>query len=197
MGNIFDFRIFRAIDGATTTCANLTLWNRARHDELVEYLDPRPYGNIILYSKGSHVEYEPSSPVYNDERIPSTKDRRPHHYTYEEPQVGDTRSVLQAWTSRSRTPQQRRVYEKTVTVIRRQHIEPLQVTVPTDQQTQRPHVRHRVRFAPYPPIDSGSEQPKTPPMRSPTPTVTTPQTAENTEPGAVLEVTHADEEDWN
>ncbi len=212
VGNIFDLLIFRAIDGATTPCANLTLWNRARHDELVEYLDRRPYGNVVLYSKRSHVEYEPTQPVITDEHVTSTKDRRPHFYTYEEPQVGDAQSMLQAWTMRRRTPKQRRVYEKTVTGIRRQHTEPLHTNVPharvshmrAGQTSPRPHVRHRVRFAPYPPTDSGSEQPQTPPMRDPAPTVDAlqpavdaTQPAENPEPDAVITHAEEEEEDWN
>jgi hypothetical protein len=64
VGNIFDLVVFRPFENRTTTTANLTLWNRARHDELVEQLDRQMYRNTVVYAKGSHEPFQAGMPIY-------------------------------------------------------------------------------------------------------------------------------------
>ncbi len=154
VGNIFDLVVFRPFENRTTTTANLTLWNRARHDELVEQLNRQQYRNTTIYAKGSHEPYQAGKPIYTATRIPQAADRMHARDAYQEPQQGPHGPTLAAYTERRRTPQQRVHISVTTTTTRRLHIEPVRVNATPESATRRvirAPVHNRLRHTPYPP----------------------------------------------
>jgi hypothetical protein len=96
LGNIFDCAVFRPRDASrTTTTANITLWNRARHDELIERLNRRLYRGTVLHCRGSHTPGRLDDPIFTAYRVPCPSDAPGDPYAYREPQHGDYTAHIQ------------------------------------------------------------------------------------------------------
>ncbi len=152
MGNIFDLVVFRPFENRTTTTANLTLWNRARHDELVEQQDRQMYRNTVVYAKGSHEPFQAGKPIYITYRVPQTADRIHARDAYVEPQQGPHGPILTAYTERRRIPQQRVHVQVTTVTTRRMHIELMRIVAAHDtasRQVDRTPVHNRLRYKPF------------------------------------------------
>ena len=85
MGNIADLHIFEN-NGRKTTTANLVMWNRARHAEVIEDLNGRRYyGTNVVVTANARLGL-------TDERIP--RPEAGHSRQYREPASGDYKLTL-------------------------------------------------------------------------------------------------------
>jgi hypothetical protein len=178
VGNVFDLSIFRQPQRNMAT-ANVTLWNRARHEELIEALNRQPYRDALLRCRGSHEIDRVDRPITTDTRIPTSADAHHDAHTYSEPQVGPFETALAAWTRRRAVPRQKATVETRTVITTRTFVEPLQVTIPNDRRS---------------PAHRRTRTPRFNPIQRPTRHLTTAAQAENEtqqEP-----VPPADEEQW-
>jgi hypothetical protein len=172
IGNIFDLSIFRQPLRNMAT-ANLTLWNRARHDELIEALNRQPYRDTLLHCLGSHEVDHIDRPTTTNVRVPMPADAYNEAHTYAEPQTGPFEACIAEWTRR-RVPRQKSTVETKTVVTTRTFVEPLTVTLTKDCRapvqrrlgTQRfdplksPHRKEPVSTAP---VEDGPRQEHVPP----------------------------------
>ncbi len=179
VGNIFDLSIFRQPLRNMAT-ANLTLWNRARHDELIEALDRQPYRDTLLHCRGSHEVDHIDRPIATNARVPTPADAHHDAHTYAEPQTGPYEVCLAEWTRRRAVPRQKATVETRTVVTTRTFIEPITVTVTNDRRapvqrrlgTQRfdplqrngsPRSQHRTEPVTAAPVEDAPRQEHAPP----------------------------------
>ena len=114
--------------------ANITLWNRARHEELIEAVDRKPYKDTIKHCRGSHEVNFVDRPIRTDTRVPVHADARHDAHTYTEPQAGPFDTTLAEWTRRRAVPRQRATIETKTVITRQTFVEPLNITVTNNRR---------------------------------------------------------------
>jgi hypothetical protein len=133
VGNIFDLAVFRQPLRNMAT-ANVTLWNRARHEELIEAIDRKPYKDTTIRCRGSHRVNFVDRPIRTDTRVPVHADAHHDAHTYTEPQTGPFDTTLAEWIRRRAVPRQRATIETKTVITRQTFVEPLNVTVTNDRR---------------------------------------------------------------
>jgi hypothetical protein len=154
VGNIFDLSVFRQPIRNMAT-ANVTLWNRARHDELIEALDRQSYRDRLIRCRGSHEVDRIDRPITTDTRVPTPADAHHDAHTYSEPQTGPYEAAMAEWTRRRAVPRQKATMETRTVITTRTFIKPIQVTIPNDHRTP---IQRRTRTPRFDPIRRPSRQ---------------------------------------